>query len=118
VVLVVLLAGSVAAKPGNGHGKGQGKAKGHSAEARGNSKESKGRGKAVRVAAKCPLEGEAKGQFVSSVAKNKSLTVEEVRAACAEALDEQAAEADGSLDDEIEGHDDSEDELDYDEEEL
>ena len=43
-------------------------------------------GKAVRVAAKCPLEGKAKGQLVRSIARNKTATVEDATAACEAAL--------------------------------
>ena len=43
-------------------------------------------GKAVRIAAKCPLEGKAKGQLVKSIARNKSATPEDATAACEAAL--------------------------------
>ena len=43
-------------------------------------------GKAVRIAAKCPIEGKAKGQLVKSIARNKSATPEDATAACEAAL--------------------------------
>ena len=43
-------------------------------------------GKAVRIAAKCPIEGKAKGQLVRSIARNKGATPEDATAACEAAL--------------------------------
>ena len=43
-------------------------------------------GKAVRIAAKCPIEGKAKGQLVKSIARNKSATPEDATAACEAAV--------------------------------
>ncbi|MGH2692225.1 MAG: hypothetical protein ACRDHM_06945 [Actinomycetota bacterium] len=43
-------------------------------------------GAAVRTAAHCPVHGRAHGKLVSSIARDKSATVESAVAACAEAL--------------------------------
>ncbi len=53
-------------------------------------------GKAVRIAAKCPPEGKAKGQLVKSIARDKSATPEDATAACdaALALQEELEEGD------------------------
>lgn len=97
-LLTLLLIGPAAAKPGNGHGKGHGK--GHSAEARGLGRQGGkgGRGKAVKVAARCPIKGKAKGKLVSSIARDKDATAEDAREACARAL-EQQGEAPEELED-------------------
>lgn len=58
-------------------------------------------GKAVRVAAKCPVEGKAHGQLVKSIARNKSATVEDATAACEAALAEEADELEDELEDEL-----------------
>lgn len=49
-------------------------------------------GKAVSTAAHCDLKGRAKGQLVSSVARDKSATVETAQAACDAAIAAAAAE--------------------------
>ena len=48
-------------------------------------------GKAVSTAAHCDLKGRAKGQLVSSVARDKSATVESAQAACDAAIAAAAA---------------------------
>lgn len=50
-------------------------------------------GKAVSTAAHCDLKGRAKGQLVSSVARDKSATVESAQAACDAAIAAAAAGA-------------------------
>jgi hypothetical protein len=100
LIALVLVVGPASAKPKADHG-----SKGHKQAAT-----KQQHGKAVRVAAKCPVEGKAHGQLVKSIARNKSATVADATAACEEALALQEEEEE--LDDELDEGDELEDELD------
>ncbi len=92
LVAVLLLVGPAGAKP---------KAE-RAAKADKHSVTKQQHGKAVRVAAKCPVEGKAHGQLVRSIARNKSATVEDATAACeaAVALQEGEEELEEELEEE------------------
>ncbi len=103
-VCIALIAMLLVAGPASAKGKPDGAGKGKKPAVT-----KQQHGKAVRVAAKCPIEGKAHGQLVRSIARNKAATVEDATAACEAAL----ALQEGALEDDLE--DGLEDEL---EEEL
>lgn len=72
-------------------------------------------GAAVRTVAHCPVHGRAHGKLVSSIARDKSATVEDAVAACAEALGldggEEEAPADDGIEEEIPDDDGTEEDV-------